>query len=84
MPSKYWREGVTAAIFILNRLSIQTLQGKIPYMKWTGQKPDVRFFRKFGCIAYAHISKATRKKLDTKFRECILAEYCDPTKGNGL
>ena len=43
-----------------------------PHQAWYGQKPGVKHLRVFGSIAYAHIPKDSRKKLDSKTRKCIL------------
>lgn len=37
----YWGEAFMYAIYIHFVMPISTLQGKIPYTKWYGQKPDL-------------------------------------------
>ncbi len=51
---------------------------------WTGKKPKVDYLRVFGCIAYAHIPKDERKKLDSKAKKCIFLGYGTETKGYRL
>jgi hypothetical protein len=35
----------------------------------------VRHFRIFGSLAYVHVPKDTRNKLDEKCEDCILVDY---------
>jgi hypothetical protein len=44
----------------------RTHEGKTTYELWTGQKLSVGYFKVFGCISYAFVSKELRKKLDAK------------------
>ena len=50
----------------------------------TGEKPNVGNLRTFGCIAYAHIPKDERHKLDPKARKCVFLGYGVDTKGYRL
>jgi hypothetical protein len=40
--------------------------------------------RIFGSVAYAHVAKALRKKLDPKSIKTVFVEYCTETKGYRL
>lgn len=42
---------------------------------WYGRKPDVNNMKIFGSIAYSHIPKELRGKLDPKTEKCILVGY---------
>ena len=46
-----------------------------------GTKPNFRHLRVFGRIAYVHVPKEKRRKLDTKAEKCILVGYSDEQKG---
>ncbi|KAF2361028.1 hypothetical protein FHG87_008212 [Trinorchestia longiramus] len=37
-----------------------------------GPKPNVQHLRSFGCMAYAHVPKDEREKLDSKSKTCVL------------
>jgi hypothetical protein len=43
-----------------------------PEETWSNIKPSVSYFRVFGCVGYAHVPDAQRKKLDPKSIKCIL------------
>ena len=45
------------------------------------KKLNLRHFRVFGSIAYVHVPKEKRKKLDAKTEKCILVGYSDEQKG---
>ena len=59
------------SILILNRSSTFSLRYVIPMEVWSRRKPTVDHFKIFGYIAYAHISKAKRKKLDNRGDKCV-------------
>ena len=58
------------------------LKGGIPYTAWKGdkRKPDVFYFRVFGCLAYVLVCKKNCKGLQPHTRKCIFVGYPDGTK----
>ena len=42
---------------------------------WTGKDVSYRHLRVFGCLAYVHVAKDQRLKLDSKGRPCIILGY---------
>ena len=66
LPNKYWGEVVACSVHILNRAPTKSLKDQSPFEAWTGKKPDISYFRVFGCVAYAHVPDDLRKKLDNK------------------
>jgi hypothetical protein len=77
MPKSYWAEAVRTAVYIQNQIGDKVL----PYEQYFGTKPNLRHLRVFGSIAYVHIPKEKRKKLDAKAEKCILVGYSDEQKG---
>ena len=59
----FWAEAVTTANYLRNRSPVSGLD-KTPYELFTGIKPDVSHLRVFGCVAYAHVPKQLRRKLE--------------------
>src|SRR4051812_4050799 len=46
---KLWAEAINTACHASNRLYLHKLKNKIPYEFLTGKKPNVKYFRVFGC-----------------------------------
>ena len=55
-----------------------------PYEALFGSKPSVNHLRIFGCIAYSHVAKDERRKLDSKSWKLILLGYADNRKAYHL
>nr|GEX68647.1 putative RNA-directed DNA polymerase [Tanacetum cinerariifolium] len=57
MPKHFWPEAAKWACYVLNRCSTNTLNDMVPKECWSGIKPNVDYFRVFGCIAHVHVPK---------------------------
>jgi hypothetical protein len=77
LPRFYWAEAVRTAVYIQNRIGDRVST----HERYFGMKPDLRHLRVFGSVAYVHIPKEKRKKLDAKAEKCILVGYSDEQKG---
>ena len=55
-----------------------------PEEAWSGWRPKVDHFKKFGCIAYAHIPDQKRTKLDDKGEKCVFLGVSDQSKAYKL
>jgi hypothetical protein len=51
-----------------------------PQEAWSGEKPTVSLLKVFGCVTYAQILEAKRKKLDDHRKKCIFIGYNDTSK----
>lgn len=72
----FWGEAVQTVSFLINRSPAAALGvEKTPAEIWNGRKPDVSWLRVFGSIAYCHIPKEKRKKLDEKCWKGIFVGY---------
>ena len=84
LPLKFWAEALVMAADLRNRCPAEALKGTTCYEAFTGEKPNLNNLCRFGCIAFAHVPKNKRKKLDSKARKCILLRYGPRTKGYWL
>ena len=84
LPHKFWAEGLSTAAYLLNRSPTKALDDKTPFEAWNGKKPGVKHLRVFGSLAYIHIPKDERKKLDPKAKKCIFLGYGTTRKGYRL
>ncbi|MCO5581794.1 hypothetical protein L7F22_035683 [Adiantum nelumboides] len=49
--------------------------------KFIGKKPDVSYFKVFGCIAYVHVPEKLRTKIDPNVEKSIFIGYSFEPKG---
>lgn len=76
LPKNLWAEAVSTAVYILNRTTHSSRKDvKTPYEIWTGNKPDLSHVRIFGSVAYKHVPKQLRRKLDDKSKKMVLVGY---------
>ncbi|KAK3020690.1 hypothetical protein RJ639_045596 [Escallonia herrerae] len=75
LPLQFWAAAVDPALYLINRSPLSALNGGIPEEEWSGKPVNYSFLRVFGCIAYAHINKEERKKLDSKSQKCVFIGY---------
>ena len=64
MPRYLWAEACSTAVYIQNRVPHKVLGKMTPEEAFTRKKPDVCHFRIFESLAYCHIPRDTRTKLD--------------------
>jgi hypothetical protein len=64
-PQSWWEFSFHAAVHIYNRTPLRRTQWSTPYWNIFGKKPDVQYFKTFGCLAWVYKPKEVRKhKLD--------------------
>ena len=84
LPYKFWAEAVATACYVRNRSPTTAVDGETPEEAWSKTKPSVEHLRVFGCVAYAHVPKELRGKLDSKSEKCIFVGYCGESKAYRL
>ena len=70
LPKNLWTEVVSHATFLINRSPTRVNSGATPEARYSGKVPDISKLKIFGCLAYVHVPKDARKKLDSKTRMC--------------
>ena len=70
LPKNLWTEAVSHATFLINRSPTRANSRTTPEAKHSGKVPDISTLKIFGCLAYVHVPKDARKKLDSKTRAC--------------
>ena len=76
LPKFHWTEVVRTAIYIQNRIGDKVSVHELYF----GTKPNLRHLRVFSSIAYVHVPKEKRRKLDAKAEKFILVGYSDEQK----
>jgi hypothetical protein len=75
VPTQYWGEAVSTAVFVLNHAYTRSVQDKMPYEAWSGRKPSVDFLRVFGCTAHAKDTHPHLNKLDDRSKAMVFFGY---------
>lgn len=81
---RMWAEAVNTAVYLKNRSPHKAVMNSTPEEKWSGEKPNLKYLRVWGCIVQAHIPNALRKKFDRKSKQYIFVGYSERTKGYRL
>lgn len=61
LPTEFWGEAVTTAVYLENRTPMASLKFKSPFELWNGVAPTYDHLRTFGCLAYVHVGKERRE-----------------------
>ncbi|GJW26251.1 retrovirus-related pol polyprotein from transposon TNT 1-94 [Tanacetum coccineum] len=80
LPQKYWCNAVDTSTYILNRILIRVILGKIPYELLRGRKPTLDYFRVFGSKCFILNTKDYLTKFDPKSYEGVFLGYSQNNK----
>ena len=81
LPLELWGEAINTCVYVLNRSSTKSFQGKTPYEMWSGKKPKLSHLRIFGSIVHVKTPGALGK-LEDRCKEMVFVGYERGTKGN--
>ncbi|KAF5759182.1 putative RNA-directed DNA polymerase [Helianthus annuus] len=84
LSHSYWAEVVACAAYLINRAITKSIPNITPQEAWSGRKPSVGHLKVFGCVAYAHVPKQNRGKLDDKVEKAIFIGYSESSKAYKL
>jgi hypothetical protein len=74
-PYNFWAEAISTACHATNRLYFCKGFEKTPYEILTGHKPNVPYFKVFGCKCYVLIKGTRLSKFESKVQEGIFVGY---------
>ncbi|GAA6058317.1 hypothetical protein JCM3770_003611 [Rhodotorula araucariae] len=75
LPKSFWSLALEVATYVSNRTVHPRLHGKTAFELFMGKKPAVGHLRPFGSVAYAHVDKSQRSKLDVSAVKGIFVGY---------
>ena len=81
LSNGFWIYAVKAKRHTYNITLIKCTDYKAPKELWFGQKPNISHLRVFRCLAWVHILKKRRHKLQPKSRARIFVVYEPGSKG---
>jgi len=71
-----WAEAINTANYALNRCLISPILKRTPYELFKGKKPNISYFRPFGCKCFAHNNGINNLgKFDARSDEGIFMDY---------
>ena len=79
LPQNLWGEAVLTTTQILNRVPYSKTQ-IIPYEKWKARKPNLNYFKVWGCLAKVQVPKPKQVKIGPKTIDCIFIGYANNSK----
>lgn len=72
VPSRFWAEAISVAVYVLNRSPTKSLQNKTPFEAWHGKKPSVNHLKVFGCTSHVKlIGPGLTKLADRSKKQCF-------------
>jgi hypothetical protein len=74
-PYKFWAEAINTACHATNRLYLRKDLNRTLYEILTGNKPDIKYFRVFGCKFFYLKEGVHLSKFDSKALEGIFVGY---------
>jgi hypothetical protein len=74
-PDNFWAEAVNTACHAINRLYLHKIYKKTAYELLTGNKPNVDYFRVFGCKCFILNKKVKSSKFAPRVDEGFLLGY---------
>ncbi|XP_021732310.1 uncharacterized protein LOC110699127 [Chenopodium quinoa] len=81
LPRNFWAEAVNTACYILNRVSVRAITNKTPYELMKGRKPNISYFRSFGCKCFVHNNgKRNLGKFYERSDEALFLGYASNSK----
>lgn len=86
MPSRHWDDAVAIAVYLLNRMPSKVLHFRTPLQTLSNHTslPTVLMLppRIFGCVAFVHLHKNQRTKLNPCAVRCLFLGYALHQKGH--
>ena len=81
LPKYFWRDAISMACYVLNRILIHPILDKTPYELLKGRKPNLSHLHVFGCKYFVlNNGKDNLGKFDAKVDEGIFLRYSQSSK----
>ena len=81
LPRYFWAEAVSTACYVPNRALIRNILKKTSYELLKGKKPNVAYFRTYGCWCYILVNgKNYLEKFNSRRDKGIFSRYLDRSK----
>ena len=81
LPFSFWGHCLASMVHVWNRLPIASFPNTTLFKVFYKCKPDVSYFRVWGCTAYVHIQKDKHNSLQPHAEKCVFIGYPTGYKG---
>ena len=71
---------VNTSCYVLNKVLVRPILKKIPYELWKNKKPNISYFKVFGCKCFILNTKDNLGKFDAKLDVGIFLGYSNSSK----
>ena len=80
LPKYFWVEAINTSCYVLNRVLLRSILKKTPYKLWRNKKPNINYFKVFGCKCFILNTKDKLGKFDAKSDVRIFLGYSTSSK----
>ena len=80
LPKYFCAKAVNTSCYVLNRVLIRPNLNKTPYGLWKNRKPNIGYFKFFGCKCFILNTKDNLGKFDSKSDVGIFLGYSNSSK----
>ncbi|GJU81401.1 retrovirus-related pol polyprotein from transposon TNT 1-94 [Tanacetum coccineum] len=79
LPKNLWGEALLTACHVSNRIIAKKLKVS-PYEIWKGRKPNISYFRVWGCLTYYKVPLPNTSKLGPRSLKSVFVGYAKDSK----
>ena len=83
LPLNLWGEALLSACHFHNRITSRKTKVS-PYELWNGRKPNLRYLKVWGCIAFYRVTDPKRTKLGPRALKSLFVGYAENSKAYRL
>ena len=80
LPKYFWVEAINTSCYVLNRILLRPIIKKTPYELWKNKKPNISYFKVFGCKCFILNTKDNLGKFDAKSNVGAFLGYSTSSK----
>jgi hypothetical protein len=80
-PPQIWTKAINTSNYLINRSLSRSNHGLTLDHVYLGEQLKLDHLKVFGRIAYVHIEKLKRNKMEFKSFQCMFVGYDDKSKG---
>jgi len=81
VPSRFWVEALSTAVFLINRLPSMVIDFDSPLFRLFKTQPDYSDLHTFECVCFVHLPPLERHKLGAQSVQCAFMGYSNSHKG---